>query len=107
MLNHNEHVESRLLNGLLHDMNRTLVYSGKVIAIEPADKETAAFLVQLAGLAKESCGFSVMGPKDAACDVSGIRLYQEAVACGLRHPLEKDCHYFHYTVLTKKQEVSP
>ena len=107
MLNHNEHVESRLLDGLLHDMNRTLVYSGKVIAIEPADKETAAFLVQLAGLAKESCEFSVMEPKDAACDVSGIRLYQEAVACGLRHPLEKDCHYFHYTVLTKKQEVSP
>ena len=109
MLNHNEHVESRLLDGLLHDMNRTLVYSGKVIAIEPADKETAAFLVQLAGLAKESCEFSVMEPKSesAACDVSGIRLYQEAVACGLRHPLEKDCHYFHYTVLTKKQEVSP
>lgn len=107
MLNHNEHVESRLLNGLLHDMNRTLVYSGKVIAIEPADEETAAFLVQLAGLAEKSCGFSVMEPKKAACDVSGIRLYQEAVACGLRHPLEKDCHYFHYTVLTKKQEVSP
>lgn len=107
MLNHNEHVESRLLNGLLHDMNRTLVYSGKVIAIEPADKETAAFLVQLAGLAEKSCGFSVMEPKSAACDVSGIRLYQEAVACGLRHPLDKDRHWFRYTVLTKKQEVSP
>ena len=109
MLNHNEHVESRLLDGLLHDMNRTLVYSGKVIAIEPADKETADFLDQLAGLAEKSCEFSVMEPKSesAACDVSGIRLYQEAVACGLRHPLEKDCHYFHYTVLTKKQEVSP
>lgn len=53
MLNHNEHVESRLLNGLLHDMNRTLVYSGKVIAIEPADKETADFLDQLAGLAEK------------------------------------------------------
>lgn len=89
--------------------NRTLVYSGKVIAIEPADKETADFLDQLAGLAEKSCEFSVMEPKSesAACDVSGIRLYQEAVACGLRHPLEKDCHYFHYTVLTKKQEVSP
>lgn len=109
MLNHNEHVESRLLNGLLHDMNRTLVYSGKVIAIEPADEETAAFLVQLAGLAEKSCGFSVMEPKSesAACDVSGIRLYQEAVACGLRHPLDKDRHWFRYTVLTKKQEVSP
>lgn len=109
MLNHNEHVESRLLNGLLHDMNRTLVYSGKVIAIEPADKETAAFLVQLAGLAEKSCGFSVMEPKSesAACDVSGIRLYQEAVACGLRHRLEGERHWFHYTVLTKKQEVSP
>lgn len=107
MLNHNEHVESRLLNGLLHDMNRTLVYSGKVIAIEPADKETAAFLVQLAGLAEKSCGFGVMEPKKAACDVSGIRLYQEAVACGLRHPLDEDRHRFRYTVLTKKQEVSP
>lgn len=32
-----------------------------------------------------------MEPKSesAACDVSGIRLYQEAVACGLRHPLER------------------
>ena len=109
MLNHNEHVESRLLNGLLHDMNRTLVYSGKVIAIEPADKETADFLDQLAGLAEKSCGFGVMEPKSesAACDVSGIRLYQDAVACGLRHPLDKDRHWFRYTVLTKKQEVSP
>lgn len=107
MLNHNEHVESRLLNGLLHDMNRTLVYSGKVIAIEPADEETAAFLVQLACLAEKSCGFGVMEPKKAACDVSGIRLYQEAVACELRHPLDKDRHWFRYTVLTKKQEVSP
>ena len=107
MLNHNEHVESRLLNGLLHDMNRTLVYSGKVIAIEPADEETAAFLVQLACLAEKSCGFGVMEPKKAACDVSGIRLYQEAVACELRHPLDEDRHRFRYTVLTKKQEVSP
>lgn len=107
MLNHNEHVESRLLNGLLHDMNRTLVYSGKVIAIEPADEETATFLVQLACLAEKSCGFGVMEPKKAACDVSGIRLYQEAVACGLRHPLDKDRHWFRYTVLTKEQEVSP
>ena len=91
------------------ESKRTLVYSGKVIAIEPADKETAAFLVQLAGLAEKSCGFSVMEPKSesAACDVSGIRLYQEAVACGLRHRLEGERHWFHYTVLTKKQEVSP
>lgn len=89
------------------ESKRTLVYSGKVIAIEPADKETAAFLVQLAGLAEKSCGFSVMEPKKAACDVSGIRLYQEAVACALRHPLDKDRHWFRYTVLTKKQEVSP
>ncbi len=43
----------------------------------------------------------------AACDVSGIRLYQEAVACELRHPLDEDRHWFRYTVLTKKQEVSP
>lgn len=35
------------------ESKRTLVYSGKVIAIEPADEETAAFLVQLAGLAEK------------------------------------------------------
>ena len=35
------------------ESKRTLVYSGKVIAIEPADEETAAFLVQLADLAEK------------------------------------------------------
>lgn len=88
-------------------MNRTLVYSGKVIAIEPADEETAAFLVQLACLAEKSCGFGVMEPRKPRATYPALDFIRKRSACELRHPLDEDRHRFRYTVLTKKQEVSP
>lgn len=106
MLNHNERVGVHQLGNFLNDLNRVLVYSGKFIAIEPADAQTAAFLNEVAGKLADHSGFTVMGPKIAANDVSGIRLYRDACECHLRHTLEKDQHLFRYAVLTKALEVT-
>ncbi len=104
MLNQNERVDAHQLRNLLGDLNKVLVYSGKFIAIEPADAGTAAFLNEIAGKWADYSGFAVMGPKIVANDVSAIGLYQDACECHLRHALEKDQHMFRFAVLTKVRE---
>lgn len=101
MLNHNEHVNSQSIGEFIRDVHRALVYRGKAVFIEPADRETSAFLRNAADQAADQGNFAVMGPRTSANDVSGVKMYRDACLCGLRKALKEDEHWFSYTVLTK------
>ena len=101
MLNSSEGIRNHAIEPFSKVLDAALEQNGLAILIEPGKSEDRDYLFRLAdSLSAARIAEQLFQPKTIATDVSGISLYREAYAAGLRS-LRKDQHWFSYMVMEK------